>query len=845
VDYDELRQREKQRARVQFAQWTLAACAGIAALAGAWHWQQQRLAEREHQRQLSSWIEKGKQELRSDQYARASAWFGAALAGGADTPALRFLLGWSLRSAHALTGLAVNHGDTIDRVGYNRSGSSFITYGVGVGKLWDARSGQLLRTLERGPKMLQQMWFAPGDRYFAVSGLLGTDTAQLDNNRAVIWDLSTGRIVCNQPELLWTAAGEPFDAAGERVVTVSNQDSGHGQMKHTVHVWRIRDAQLLLSLPAGAASLPRFSSDGRRLVTGGEDGGPVQVWDASNGRLLATLHQRPPYADTMAVMTPDGRQVLTAAETGQLRVWDAASGELLDALGNHAGFAPFESNSADGRRWLSVGQDGFRVWDLPAARLLFGGTGVQAYVYDNQLSGDGTLLLTPLAPAGTSLWSVDGKRLLATLDAHAQPATAAALDPAGMHVVTGSGDGSARIWSTASLAAQPVAALRHGPSIDQAVPAFFWSAQYSADGRRIVTGAQDGIARIWDGSSGALLHELKGHELGINSVAISADGALAVSGSKDRSVRLWNAAAGTQLHVLSGHDAPIERVLLSPDAQLAASLDRRHQLRVWRTGDGALQATLTLDDPLGINALLFSRDGRYLVASCRNDVLVYATQDGSLARRLHGHTDRVRGIALSPDGSTLSSAGEDNTLRLWRLDDGSSGGLLDGKDTGVDTGFFLSTAWAPDGHGLIAGTSSGAVILWSPATRRIRTLAAHADMVPQVGYSPDGALAFSGDRSGNLRIWDADRASLLVEWHAEGGDSVRDIAFSADGTRLLYGEKDSDAAWLLDTHREPGSAAQIATFIRCRVPWKVDGDALARSAPDSAACTSVSGGAER
>ena len=57
-----------------------------------------------------------------------------------------------------------------------------------------------------------------------------------------------------------------------------------------------------------------------------------------------------------------------------------------------------------------------------------------------------------------------------------------------------------------------------------------WSASFSPDGSRIVTGSDDKTAKVWDAKSGAEVLTLKGHTGGVNSASFSPDGSRIVTG---------------------------------------------------------------------------------------------------------------------------------------------------------------------------------------------------------------------------------------------------------------------------------------------------------------------------
>jgi len=94
-----------------------------------------------------------------------------------------------------------------------------------------------------------------------------------------------------------------------------------------------------------------------------------------------------------------------------------------------------------------------------------------------------------------------------------------------------------------------------------------WSVAFSPDGKQVVSGSDDGTVRLWDAATGAPLQTLEGHTDWVRSVAFSPDGKQVVSGSDDKTVRLWDAATGAALQTLEGHTSSVRSVAFSPDSK--------------------------------------------------------------------------------------------------------------------------------------------------------------------------------------------------------------------------------------------------------------------------------------
>ena len=93
------------------------------------------------------------------------------------------------------------------------------------------------------------------------------------------------------------------------------------------------------------------------------------------------------------------------------------------------------------------------------------------------------------------------------------------------------------------------------------------SAQFSADGQRVVTASADKTARVWDAATGKAIGEPMKHDGVVYSAQFSADGQRVVTASEDRTARVWDAATGKALSEPMKHDDRSIPRSSAPDGQ--------------------------------------------------------------------------------------------------------------------------------------------------------------------------------------------------------------------------------------------------------------------------------------
>jgi serine/threonine protein kinase len=159
--------------------------------------------------------------------------------------------------------------------------------------------------------------------------------------------------------------------------------------------------------------------------------------------------------------------------------------------------------------------------------------------------------------------------------------------------------------------------------------------------------------------------------------------------------------------------------------------------------------------------------------------------EGTLFSTYRGHTDTVRSVAWSPDGSRIASGSADNTVQVWNAADGSH----------IYTyrrhiGSVTAVAWSPDGSRIASGGYDVSVHVWNTADGSIiYTYPDIANVVFAVAWSPDGSRIASGGQLETVQVWNAADGSNTYIYRGHMS-TVYGVAWAPHGSRIASASND-------------------------------------------------------
>ncbi len=503
-----------------------------------------------------------------------------------------------------------------------------------------------------------------------------------------------------------------------------------------------------------------------------------------------------------AIFSKDGRFVLTSDADSTVRLWDSESGLLIREF-NDAG--PAISLSPEAHLAATADPNGVDalLWDTATGEKLLTLTGHESGVNSIDFSPDGSIIVT----GGTTarLWDVKTGEQLQIL----------AVDP---------------------KTVEPIS-----ESIMQHFLLFrFLDVEFSPNGRYILTGSNDGIARLWDIETGAEIRQFEGHERYsddgsrglVYSVAFSPAGDLVLTGSGDHTARIWDVETGQEIHQFR-EAFPVSSVAFSKDGEhILTGENHGGTARLWHIDSGKVLKEFNNGQD-GVNSVAFSPDdqsvllgdwafdirGRTVLDLYQNlpadnlsSAQLFDRKTGELIRRFEGVIRPVEHADISSDNQyfaisspRLENRSEDRAeVQVWNLDSGRQIWRQQYYQGKIDRVGYL-----PESNDLLVFSS----MLDIPEVRRSRDgQIADLPSIPRIlEYSMNGESWFiQGDGDEFLLVRGKD--NLFAPDHSIESEYVQAVPdsqtlffveFSPNGSYMATGHKQDNKEPIRIWHTDP------------------------------------------
>jgi len=564
----------------------------------------------------------------------------------------------------------------------------------------------------------------------------------------------------------------------------------------TLKVWDTYTGKerAILTGHAGGVTGCAVSPNGDFIVSASRDA-TLKVWDTRTATVRATIRCGSPLED--CAISPDGRTISSVDSLGSVALWNVGTWERKLSLHGlkvlyHGHRSPVHACafSPDGRFIVSGGNDKqYPSWEPGrTVKVWYASTGQERGSYlvyefpreppagfpylveelavvDCAVSPDGCSVLSLSSSQQLQAWGLEGGKKLASTYANPDEAITGgfAISPDYSFIVSASKNWTLQMYDARTFE-KTASIIGHTDAIE--------ACAVSPDGSLIVSASRDRTLKIWDTDAvrdSSTTREER-HIRPVTGCDVRPDGSSVVSISMDNHLIVWNHHTRANKVIQERGDwfptvhdyaseYPMAGCAWSPDgsfivATLHMTKGEHSVLRVWDSHSLKQRATLEghkhyVDDcaiaPDG-SSIVSARVLRHgTIAALAQHLKVWDTHTFKERASLIGHTDVIKGFAISPDSSFIVSASRDKSLKVWDAKTDKELAALQGHTSGVS-----ACAVSPDGSFILSASHDKTLRVWDVKTYKERAT------IPLPGnalcLALAGTLAAVGDGGGNVHI---------------------------------------------------------------------------------------------
>ncbi|MBP7961650.1 MAG: TIR domain-containing protein [Caldilineaceae bacterium] len=556
---------------------------------------------------------------------------------------------------------------------------------------------------------------------------------------------------------IWDMA---FSVSGKLLGVVN----GYGSVK----VWNIQSGQEILHIQLdseinGLAIHPDDNEIALQVKIN-EDLFEIQIWSLALNILTGRATVRKAYSSL--TYSNDGQYLAIASLPDRVSLWDSrlqnehVNWVVMADLGQGEEIRTIKFGS---QHQLAVGstQGKLNLWDLTdpgQPQLRFSEVDHSSGIYDVAISQDGQCVASVGRDHTARVWKINGdpiEILLGHTDeinavAFVEPTSVKPPTPfCGEQLATVSGaDGTVRIWNIGPSAEIRTVALHNDPieAID-----------FSSDGLHLITASDDGSARIMTSDAFSEVAILS-HTERINYAEFSQTGESVVTASNDGRAAIWQVAHPTDPVWLQPKAGRVFTAAFRPPsgAQVATGHENG-EVVLWDRNSGKPLDVL-LQGTGWINTIDFNKDGTQLVAGLAGTGLAYIVEIES--NRITTLTlevgTNIYDVAFGPDGESVYTLSSNGKVRLWRIQgrQNTYSYAEDSQVVQIHPGGAHSIAFDPTGRVLATGGRDGIIgVRNALSLQRNSLLTGNETVINDIVFSSDGRIIAAVTEDGQVRFY--------------------------------------------------------------------------------------------
>ena len=366
---------------------------------------------------------------------------------------------------------------------------------------------------------------------------------------------------------------------------------------------------------------------------------------------------------------------------------------------------------------------------------------------------------------------------------HGDMVTAVAWSPDGGHILTGSDDGTARVWDTSTW--ENTLTLEHSDLVQSVV--------WSPDGTQILT-STDTYVYVWDTTTWTKTHTLEHSDL-VQSVVWSPDGTRILTASAYYATHFWETNTWKNVHTFSRSLSDCA-ITWSPDSTRILTGSDENTAYIWNTLTWDI--THSLAQKGSVTTTTWSPTGTHILTTSEKTARIWEATTGKLVCA-HTYADFISTASWSPNGRQILFRCSFDSMHVWDIDSDeeclSLRSMLDG-----------TAAWSPDSRRIVAAHNDYTARIWDTQTQCNCLEIPLSTRRANIAWTADGQHILTQRNNGAVQVWDVYTGNEKPTSHdlifpsAEGwslnGDNLLISCF--DGTHQIWNIRTGNFVCMLD-----------------------------------------------